>query len=137
MRSPSRLAALETLGPDESGRWALGTPPAGLQEVARATPEAVFDLITATGLAAFYACDVAPGVSQRRPGGEPDRLAPLDAPDATRRLLRDLGGGRAAVTFHVPALHCASSICASGRAGACEHGRAGCSYPTWSHPSAR
>jgi Cu+-exporting ATPase len=72
--------------------------------------EAVFHLITANGLTAFYACDVAPGVSQRRSDVDADRLAPLDTPDAARRLLHDLGGGRAAVTFHVPALHCASCL---------------------------
>ncbi len=72
--------------------------------------ESVFRLIAANGLTEFYVCDVAPGVSQRKSHGHSDRFASLDEPDAARRLLREMGAGRAAVTFHVPALHCASCL---------------------------
>jgi Cu+-exporting ATPase len=81
--------------------------------------EAVFGLIAAHGLTAFYACDVPPGVSQRKsgspasPGSDVERFAAFDEPAAARRLLHEIGGpggDRVAVTFHVPALHCASCL---------------------------
>ena len=72
--------------------------------------ESVFDVIAASGLKAFYACDVAPGVSQRKFRGPDDRFASLDDPATARRLVCEMGGARAVVTFHVPAIHCSSCL---------------------------
>jgi Cu+-exporting ATPase len=72
--------------------------------------ESIFTLLSEHGLLAFYRCDVNPGVSQRAANRDASRFAALDDPDVARRLVEDLGGGRAAVTLHVPALHCASCL---------------------------
>ncbi len=72
---------------------------------------AVFDILEAHQLGAFYLCDVAPGVSQRsrRP---PDalRFAALDDPAVAAHLI-DFDDGRSArATFAIPSLHCASCV---------------------------
>ena len=72
--------------------------------------ETVFSLIASHGLTAFYACDVRPGVSQRRAALDRGRFAALDDPDVVRRLAADGGQGLATVTFAVPAIHCASCL---------------------------
>jgi Cu+-exporting ATPase len=72
--------------------------------------EAVFSLLERHGLQAFYTCDVNPGVSQRHRSIDAGRFAVLDEPEARGRFLEPLGADRAAVTFHVPALHCASCL---------------------------
>ena len=72
--------------------------------------EAVFTLIAAHGLTRYYACEAPPGRPQRSSRIHAGRFAVLDEPAASRRLMEDLGEGRSAVTFQVPALHCASCL---------------------------
>src|SRR4051794_21078765 len=72
---------------------------------------AVYDLLRAHGLTGYYTCDPAAGVSQRTRGPLPgDRFAALDDPAMAARLVRVVDGAAAAVTFAVPALHCASCV---------------------------
>ncbi len=72
---------------------------------------AVFALLAERGLDAFYACDLAPGVSQRAAGAlADDRFAALSDPAVAARILLPGGGDLACATFDVPALHCASCV---------------------------
>lgn len=71
----------------------------------------VFRLLAETGLGGFYACDIAPGVSQRHMASRGTaRFAALDDPAVRARLLEFDDGAMAAVTFHVPDIHCASCL---------------------------
>jgi Cu+-exporting ATPase len=69
----------------------------------------VFTLLHERGLGAFYACDVNPGVPQRREAHD-DRFAALDDPAIAASLLDFDDGVTASVTFAVPDLHCAACL---------------------------
>jgi P-type Cu+ transporter len=73
--------------------------------------EAVFRILAAHDLGAFYACEIAPGVSQAdagtRDGG---RFALLDDPAVAARFVHGAGQRDAIATFVLPALHCASCV---------------------------
>ena len=72
---------------------------------------AVFALLAERGLDAFYACDIAPGVSQRAAGVlADDRFAALSDPAVASRILLPGNGDLACAVFDVPALHCASCV---------------------------
>jgi Cu+-exporting ATPase len=73
----------------------------------------VFALLHECGLDAFYACEIAPGVSQREAGErERSRFASLDDPSVAARFIEAEadGAGLAAALFTVPDLHCASCL---------------------------
>ena len=77
----------------------------------------VFALLADRGLDDYYACDVAPGVSQRTAGPrEADRFAALDDPAVAERVLGGAPpdgtgpGALACAVFDVPSLHCASCV---------------------------
>jgi Cu+-exporting ATPase len=71
--------------------------------------EAVFALIASHNLTAFYACEVPPGRSQRE-AADTANLDVFDSPAVVRRLIQDVGPGRAAATLSVPAIHCGSCV---------------------------
>jgi Cu+-exporting ATPase len=72
---------------------------------------AVFALLADRGLDGFYACDVAPGTSQRAAATRAaDRVAALDDPAVAARVLLPGDGALACAQFDVPALHCASCV---------------------------
>lgn len=71
----------------------------------------VFSLLQASGLDDFYACDIAPGVSQRRATRrDPSRFAVLDDPAVAARFVEFTDGTLTAAKFSVPDLHCASCL---------------------------
>ncbi|HXW06754.1 MAG TPA: heavy metal translocating P-type ATPase metal-binding domain-containing protein [Vicinamibacterales bacterium] len=73
--------------------------------------EAVFNVLEVHGLSAFYACDVLPGVSQKRGAHlDPGRFAALDDPATAARFLDGQEGGVARVTFSVPGMHCGACV---------------------------
>jgi len=73
--------------------------------------EAVFELLKARNLTAYYTDDVKAGTSQKRRGLlNPDRFAGLDDPDTAARLLQFDDGSTAIATFALPDVHCASCV---------------------------
>ncbi len=73
--------------------------------------EAVHTLLGSKGLAAFYACEVPVGVSQRQASaGRPDRFSVLDDPTVRPRFIVSDDGEQALAKFAVPGLHCASCV---------------------------
>jgi Cu+-exporting ATPase len=72
----------------------------------------VFALLHESGLEGFYACDVAPGVSQRKKtvARDASRFAVLDDPAVTARFVQFDDGALTAARFSVPDLHCASCL---------------------------
>src|SRR5262245_32151070 len=71
----------------------------------------VFALLADRGLDGYYACEVAPGVSQRIVETRAaDRFAALDDPEVAGRVLMPGSGALACAVFDVPALHCASCV---------------------------
>jgi Cu+-exporting ATPase len=73
--------------------------------------ESVFSLIAAHGMTSFYACDVAPGLSQRSvPPDQIDRYAVLDDADVQARLIESNAQGISRARFVLPDLHCASCV---------------------------
>ena len=79
---------------------------------------AVFSLLTAHGLQAYYTCEVGNGtpgtraaISQRNAARrDRGRFAVLDDPEVAARFIETDRRGMARVTFPVPAMHCASCI---------------------------
>ncbi|HEX5214438.1 MAG TPA: heavy metal translocating P-type ATPase metal-binding domain-containing protein [Vicinamibacterales bacterium] len=73
--------------------------------------ESVYLLLHAHGLADYYRCEIAPGVSQRQTAGAPDqRFAALDDEAVASRFVTRFGNDLSRVTFSIPALHCASCL---------------------------
>jgi len=73
--------------------------------------EAVHTLLGSKGLAAFYACEVPVGVSQRRAtGSDPERFSVLDDPTVRPRFMVSDDGAQALAKFALPGLHCASCV---------------------------
>ena len=73
--------------------------------------ENVFAILTAQGLDAFYACDAAPGVSQKAAARrDRARFAVLDDPEVASRLVHVNDGRLARVTFSIPDIHCGSCV---------------------------
>jgi Cu+-exporting ATPase len=73
--------------------------------------EAVYTILHAAGLDAYYQCEVPPGPTRRESGSLPaDRFAALDDPDVAARVVEFDDGRRAVAAFEVPALHCASCV---------------------------
>lgn len=73
--------------------------------------EAVFTILQRSGLGDFYACDVSPGVSQKRAEGlDPLRFAVLDDPAVADRLISFNDGTTARAALTIPAIHCASCV---------------------------
>jgi P-type Cu+ transporter len=73
--------------------------------------ETVFTILQRTGLGEFYACEVAPGLSQKNAGRlDPLRFAVLDDPAVAERLITFNDGTRALTAFSIPAIHCASCV---------------------------
>jgi Cu+-exporting ATPase len=71
----------------------------------------VFALLHESGLDDYYACEIAPGVSQRQAiVREPSRFAVLDDPAVAARFVEFDDGALTAVRFNVPDLHCASCL---------------------------
>jgi Cu+-exporting ATPase len=73
--------------------------------------ETVFSILKAHELDGFYACDLAPGLSQKdvavRGRG---RFAALEDPAVAARLIVFDDGRGARASFQVPAIHCASCV---------------------------
>ena len=73
--------------------------------------ESVYRILSEYGLAAFYACDVAPGTSQKlAETRDKARFAALDDPAVAARLLEFDNGALSRVTFSTPSMHCASCL---------------------------
>src|SRR5215471_13693053 len=73
--------------------------------------ETVFSVLKVNGLDGFYACEIAPGVSQRDATvRDRSRFAALDDPAIASRLIVFDDGRRARATMSVPAIHCASCV---------------------------
>jgi Cu+-exporting ATPase len=71
----------------------------------------VFALLHESGLDEFYACEIAPGVSQRQAiAREASRFAVLDDAVVGARFVEFTDGTLTAVRFSVPDLHCASCL---------------------------
>ncbi|MFM1770546.1 MAG: hypothetical protein RJA22_3075 [Verrucomicrobiota bacterium] len=71
--------------------------------------EAVFSLLTGSGLGRYYELNAAPG--RRVTAAErPARWAFLDEPAVRARLLDFEDGRQARVTFHLPAIHCVACV---------------------------
>jgi Cu+-exporting ATPase len=79
---------------------------------------AVFRVLAANELEAFYRCEIRPTLGS--PAGADDRdrsrFAPLDDPAHAADLIEFDDGRFARVTWMIPALHCAA--CVTGHAGA-------------------
>ncbi len=72
---------------------------------------AVFDVLQGHHLGAFYACDVAPGVTQRHKADlDPARFAALDDPDVAAHLIEFEDGRLVRATLSIPSMHCASCV---------------------------
>jgi len=71
--------------------------------------QAVFRLLTESGLGQFYELAVAPGrrVKEKR---EQSQWSFLDAPAVQEKLLDFADERRAKVTFHLPAIHCVACV---------------------------
>ena len=73
--------------------------------------QSVYALLTRERLEQFYACDLAPGVSQRDAEHRAaDRFAALDDPAVAAAFVEFDDGRLARARFPVPALHCASCV---------------------------
>lgn len=67
----------------------------------------VFELLSASGMEAYYQLEERPGVKAEIADG---RFAFLDLPEIQERLLRFQDGKYARVTLRLPAIHCSSCI---------------------------
>jgi Cu+-exporting ATPase len=73
--------------------------------------EAVFELLSAHDLTRYYDEPGGAGVSQRgRPAAAANGIFALDDPGIVARFVRFGADGRAAATFAVPSVHCASCV---------------------------
>jgi Cu+-exporting ATPase len=73
--------------------------------------EAVFAVLQARNLDAFYSCEIAPGVSQKYKAGlDGARFAALDDPHVAGHLVEFDDGRIAVATFSIPTIHCASCV---------------------------
>jgi Cu+-exporting ATPase len=73
--------------------------------------EAVFGILQKSGLGEYYACDVAPGISQKHANRlDPLRFAALDDPSVADRLVSFNDGRMAIAALSVPVIHCASCV---------------------------
>jgi Cu+-exporting ATPase len=73
--------------------------------------ETVFTILQRSGLGDYYACEVAPGISQKAAGQlDPLRFAVLDEQAVAERLILFNDGVRALTAFSIPAIHCASCV---------------------------
>jgi P-type Cu+ transporter len=73
--------------------------------------ETVFTLLQRAGLGGFYACEIAPGTSQKQADRrDAMRFAALDDPAVADRLITFNDGKIARATFAVPSIHCSSCV---------------------------
>ncbi len=72
--------------------------------------KAVYEILCANDLCAFYQIDPQAGRSLREGSVGCNDYAWLDDPDVQKQLLRFSNGRVARVSFHLPAIHCASCI---------------------------
>jgi Cu+-exporting ATPase len=72
---------------------------------------AVYEILQAHELDAFYACEIAPGISQKPvEPRDPSRFAVLDDPAVAARLMAPGAGPMVRATFSIPGIHCASCV---------------------------
>lgn len=70
----------------------------------------VYGLLQASGLSAFYLCDLPAGVSQRNADAAAWRYRVLDDDPVRSRFVLDDDGRQGRARFGVPGLHCASCV---------------------------
>lgn len=71
----------------------------------------VYEILTREGLDGFYACEMAPGVSQRDQASRaPDRFDALDDPAMAAAFIEFDDGRVARARLSIPSLHCASCV---------------------------